>query len=97
HFTLNEGVKDGDYEVTLQVGKNTVTYINGNTLGTKSALVGGVRIKVRGNMPETVITQAEAESQEALNTQLIIAICASSVLILAIIIFLLIKIKGKKS
>lgn len=96
HFTVNETAHDGEYAVTLKTDRESITYIDGG-VKTKSALIDGVKIKIKGSVAETIVTETAANSN---NTSTIILIASSSAASVAIVVFtvvLIIKLRGKKA
>ena len=96
HFTVNETANDGEYAVTLKTERNSVTYIDGG-VKTKSALVDGVKIKIKGSVAETIVTETTANTNNTSKTILIASLSAAAVTIVVFTVVLIVKLRGKKA
>lgn len=96
HFTVNKTANDGEYAVTLKTEKESITYIDGG-LKTKSALVDGVKIKIKGSVAETIVTESTANINNTSTTILIASLSAAAVTIVVFTVVLIVKLRGKKA
>lgn len=96
HFTVKETANDGEYAITLKTERNSVTYIDGG-VKTKSALVDGVKIKIKGSVAETIVTETTANTNNTSKTILIASLSAAAVTIVVFTVVLIVKLRGKKA
>lgn len=96
HFTVKETANDGEYAITLKTERNSVTYIDGG-VKTKSALVDGVKIKIKGSVAETIVTETTANTNNTSKTILIASLSAAAVTIAVFTVVLIVKLRGKKA
>lgn len=96
HFVIKEGASDGEYRVALKTEKNTVTYID-EGVKTKSALIDGVKIYIKGNAVEKIVDEAPNEDEDKTRNIIIIAsVSGGATILVATGTFLFFKLKGKK-
>ena len=96
HFTVNETANDGEYAVTLITDKESITYIDGG-VKTKSALIDGVRITIKGSSAETIVTDTTANTNNIFTIILIVSMSVAAVAIVTFTVLLIKKLKGKKA
>lgn len=96
HFTVNETANDGEYAVTLITDKESITYIDGG-VKTKSALIDGVRITIKGSSAETIVPDTTPNTNNTSPIILIISLSVAAVAIVTFTVLLMKRLKGKKA
>lgn len=96
HFTVNETANDGEYEVTLITDKESITYIDGG-VKTKSALIDGVRITIKGSSAETIVPDTTPNTNNTSTIILIVSLSVAAVAIVTFTVLLTKRLKGKKA
>ena len=98
-FLVKETAPDGDYPITLRGdGNNSVTYVYQGRVESKRILVDGVKIRLKGNVPEAVDPASEEEPEaEKPNIALIVSLSVVGSAVLAGgIVFIVLELKKQK-
>lgn len=97
HFVVKEGAVDGEYQVILKSERNTVTYVD-EGVKTKSVLIDGVKVLIKGNAVEKIVDEAEEKEDTKIKTIILITSISGGVFVLGgAATFIIIKLKGKKT
>jgi len=92
-FAVKENVEDGKYTITLKADRNrSATYISDDGDKTKSVLINGVQVEIKGSKPQTVVPD-----QNNTNILLWVSLGVAAVAVTGLIVLIVLKIKGKRS
>lgn len=94
-FLTKETAKDGEYTITLRRdGTRPVTYLDGKSVESKNVMIDGVKIKIKGNIPQTIDPAGEKEANIALIVSLSVV---GAAVVAAVVVIIIVKKKGKRT
>lgn len=94
HFVLRDDAPNGNYRITLSyVRDRDISYVDGDELKTKNAVIGEVRFEVKNN---AITDFDDINADEDSSVLLIVGISAGLVIVIGASIFVAVSIKNKK-